>query len=126
LNEQWLPVHGWPDYEISDHGRCRSVERHVDGKLDGSGRPSRRRLAGKMLTPVIRDNGLVCFNLWRGNDYRQFAARHLVLSAFERPQPHGMRAVNKDGDLSNNHLDNLAWHYSRRVGELVRLMGAGG
>lgn len=122
MTEQWKPVPGWPEYEISDYGNCRSTERVVDGKLNSDGIPSRRRLAGKLLTPVIHDSGLVCFNLWCENDYTQFHARRLVLMAFDRPRPRGMDAVNVDGDLSNNRLDNLRWAHSASAAEIRRAM----
>lgn len=120
--ERWKPIPGWPEYEISDHGNCRSTERVVDGKLDGGGAPSKRRLAGQLLTPVIRASGLVCFNLWYENEYTQFPARRLVLMAFDRPRPRGMDAVNEDGDLSNNHLGNLKWAHSASAAEIRRTM----
>lgn len=114
---------GWPDYEVSDHGWCRSVDRLVDGKLDGNGEPSRRRAAGKLLTPIVRPNGLVCFNLWWENGYTQFPVRRLVLMAFDRPRPRGMDAVNIDGDFSNNRLSNLKWAHSPSAAVIRRAMG---
>lgn len=124
MAERWLPVPGWPEYDISDHGRCRSVERWVDGKVGSrTGEVSRRRLAGRLLTPVIRPSGLVCFNLWSGNVYTQFQARRLVLMAFDRPRPRGMDAENIDGDLSNNCLSNLEWKHSSSAAEIRRVMG---
>jgi hypothetical protein len=107
--EHWRGIPGWPDYEISDQGRARSKSRWVDGRLDANGRRSRRLVKGKLLKPVVRDSGIPCFNLWRGNDYRQFPVRRLVLLAFNRPGPRGADAVNVDGDLSNNRLGNLKW-----------------
>jgi len=124
VSEQWKPIQGWPDYEISDHGHCRSVARIVDGKLDGSGVPSKRRLTGQLLTPVIRQpSGLPCFNLWRNNEYTQFPARRLVLLAFGRMRPRGTDAVNVDGDLTNNYLGNLVWQLPEGAAEIRRALG---
>lgn len=29
MTEQWKPVVGWPGYEVSDHGRVRSLDRVI-------------------------------------------------------------------------------------------------
>lgn len=123
MSERWRRIPGWPDYEISDHGHCQSVDRVVDGKADDSGVPSKRRISGRRLTPVIRPNGLVCFNLWSDNDYTQFPARRLVLMAFVGARPRGKDAVNKDDDLNNNRLENLEWQYAPSASEIRRAMG---
>ena len=34
-NEKWLPVVGYPDYEVSDHGRVRSLTRIKDHPVNG-------------------------------------------------------------------------------------------
>ena len=110
---------------MSDWGNCRSLDRVVDGKLNGDGEPSKRLIKGALLTPRIRPDGTPCFNLWRGNDYVQIPARRLVLMTFVSPQPRGMDAKNVDGDVTNNHLTNLKWAFSERAraSSIRRLMG---
>jgi hypothetical protein len=125
LSEKWARIPGWRYYEMSDHGNCRSLERTVDGKLNGGGEPSKRLIKGALLTPRIRPDGTPCYNLWRGNDYVQIPARRLVLMTFVSPQPRGMDARNRDRDVTNNRLDNLEWAFSERAraSSIRRLMG---
>jgi hypothetical protein len=126
LDERWRVIPGWAHYEISDQGRCRSLDRDVDGKMGPrSGEVSKRHLIGRQLTPRIRPDGTPCFNLWRDNGYTQIPARRLVLIAFRSPQPRGMDAKNIDGDVTNNHLGNLTWAFSERAraSNIRRLMG---
>jgi hypothetical protein len=125
--ERWGPIPHWPTYECSDCGNCRSVDRVVDGKLDGEGNISQRFIKGALLTPRIRPDGTPCFNLWRGNDYVQIPARRLVLMTFVGPQPRGMDAINIDRNVTNNRLCNLKWGYTERSRRdaTQRLMGLG-
>jgi len=125
MSERWQLIPGWRFYEMSDYGNCRSLDRVVDGKVNGEGEISKRLIKGALLTPRIRPDGTPCFNLWHGNDYVQIPARRLVLMTFVSPQPRGMDAKNKDGDVANNRLDNLEWAFSERAraSHIRRLMG---
>lgn len=124
MTENWGRLPGWRDYEISDWGNARSLNRVVDGKLDSNGMVSKRFIRGQRLTPRLRPDGTPCFNLWRGNDYVQIPARRLVLMTFVSPQPRGMDAINKDGDVTNNHLTNLEWGFKNTgASQLRRLTG---
>lgn len=105
--ERWLPVEGWPGYEVSDHGNVRSY--HGRGWMPG------RDLA----TPVLlaghhHREGHVTVNLCRvtddgGRDRRSLCVHDLVLTAFRGPCPIGLQCCRVDGNLSNNRLSNLDW-----------------
>lgn len=95
-NEKWLPIVGFPPYEVSDHGRVRNTER------------------GNVLTPM-----------WTGQKRKQYATVRfstrplvdrkvhiLVLEAFVSWRPPGALATHSDDDTRNNRLDNLMWKSS--------------
>jgi hypothetical protein len=104
--EQWRPVVGWEGYyEVSDHGRVRSVERLVRRK-DGRTRAAPSRILG---TPFAKTGGYPVVNLWRDNKGRVEKVHRLVLAAFVGPCPEGMEGCHNDGDPTNSHLDNLRW-----------------
>lgn len=107
--EVWKPVIGWESsYEVSDHGRVRSVprwRRHsrnpdklvlVRGQLRKLFTDTDRRVFVSLSRPGV--NGRVSRMVHR-----------LVLEAFVGPCPPGMECCHFDGDSTNNHLSNLRW-----------------
>lgn len=104
--EEWRPVVGWEDlYEVSDHGRVRSLDRtthFIDGRV--------RHFKGQLLT-------LYCspgttrprVELRRGKKHRTVVVSVLVLEAFVGPRPEGLFCCHWDDDPSNNHVSNLRW-----------------
>lgn len=98
-SERWLPVPGHEGlYEVSDHGRVRSLDRVITMK---NGRKRRQR--GIVLKPV-NSNGYHCVNVGA----LRYVHR-LVLEAFVGPPPPGMETRHLDGDPHNNRLGNLKW-----------------
>lgn len=104
--EEWRPVVGYEgSYEVSDHGRVRSVERV---RRDSLNRlyvyPGRLRklynnpVTGYPQVPLL-DNGKRTLH----------AVHRLVLEAFVGPADVGKVACHNDGDRSNNHVYNLRW-----------------
>jgi hypothetical protein len=109
VSEKWLPVLDWPGYEVSDHGRARSVDRVVRG---AHGEP--KRLKGKLLSLVLAGSSkpggryYACV-LYRDGKRRQVAVHNLVLEVFVGPRPEGMWGLHRDDDPANNRLENLYW-----------------
>lgn len=109
MPERWLPVVGFEgQYEVSDHGRVRSLprvqfwRRTICGKLiEGE-----RHFSGKVLTPTPKKAGHMHVQLGRAN---RFYVHHLVLNAFVGPAPAGHECLHWDDEPSNNHLSNLRW-----------------
>jgi hypothetical protein len=92
-------------YEVSDQGRVRSVPRQVAGRGE-----SIRTLQGKILSPRVRPDGTRAVNLWRGNRYRQWPVKRIVLEVWsEREQPPGYEPKNVDDNPANNRVSNLRW-----------------
>lgn len=103
--ERWLPVVGFEGfYEVSDHGRLRSVDRHMAGK-DGT----RRFLRGRLLNPTPQNGRAAQAKLRQAGRYHYRPVRWLVLQAFVGPRPSEHQGAHGDGDPSNNRLDNLRW-----------------
>lgn len=103
--ETWLPVVGFEgQYEVSDHGRIRGVDR-IAVLSDGRRIPVR----GCILKQRQRAKGYWQVCLQRGGRPTAHVAHRLVLTAFVGPCPDGMQACHNDGDKSNNRLSNLRW-----------------
>ena len=103
MAETWKQIPGHPGYEVSDHGRVRSVDRYVE-TTNGQ----RRFYRGKMLRPGrMNDHGHVSVMLGRREGSR--CVHDLVLRAFKGPPPEGHEGLHRDGDGSNNQLSNLRW-----------------
>lgn len=104
--EEWRPVVGWPEYEVSDSGSVRSVSRTIVGK-DGRVIPK----PGRPLSTSVRDGGyLVVHFRVRASGRKSMPFVHrLVLDAFVGQCPDGMECRHKDGNAANNRLDNLVW-----------------
>lgn len=103
--ERWRPVLGEEGrYEVSDHGRVRSLNRTV---MQRHG--IERRFRGQLLRPVARGNG----HLWIYIPDRSRSVHSLVLEAFVGPRPEGMWGCHTDDDPANNHLANLRWDWPK-------------
>lgn len=116
--EQWLPVVGFEGfYEVSDHGRVRSLDRIVyfrDGR--------KRRSPGRILKPWHSDRGgYPVVGLKSPNRNRKAHVHILVLEAFVGPRPDGLACCHNDGNGLNNSLINLRWDtYSANNHDLVK------
>lgn len=94
--EEWRPVVGYEGrYEVSNHGRVRSL----------------LWAAPKILKPSASGrNGYWTVELTLpGKPPKARRVHHLVLSAFVGPKPAGMGGAHGDRDKANNRLSNLAW-----------------
>ena len=102
-NERWLPVVGYEGiYEVSDHGRVKSLARVIIAS-NGQRRPVRERIL--KAAPRPRHH----LNLHRDGICANRYVHHLVLEAFVGPRPEGMEACHWDDDPDNNNLSNLRW-----------------
>jgi hypothetical protein len=102
--EQWRPVPGYEgSYEVSDHGRVRSLDRQVPHAKYGT-----MRVRGALLQPFDA-HGRAGVTLHRGGKRRETLVHSLMLEAFVGPRPPGHEACHGDGDKGNNRLANLRW-----------------
>lgn len=98
--EKWAPIRGYDGaYEVSDHGRVRSLDR-VDS--------AQRRLRGRLLRPTTRAK-YQSVTLSSSGVHRYFYVHRLVAQAFVfNPDP-SYEVCHIDGDRLNNHASNLRW-----------------
>lgn len=106
MTEQWLPVPGYEGYyEVSDHGRVRSLPRAVQYTGRGTW-----RLRGRMLTlQSSRKSPYLRVPLSRGGKVVTTLVHRLVLETFVGPCPPGMECCHNDGNPCNNPVSNLRW-----------------
>jgi len=103
--EKWLPIRGWPAYEVSDHGRVRSYWSRGRSRrfVDRSAQP-------RVLAPARTGRvGHLKVTLVKNAQRWQVAVHVLVLRAFVGPYPRGHWALHYDGDPTNNILLNLRY-----------------
>jgi len=108
--EIWRPVVGSPDYEVSDHGRVRSIDRvKTYQRFDpptGQTLTISRRHRGRVLRPGTAESGHQIVVLGRGETR---LVHHLVLEAFVGPCPAGMECCHFNDVPADNSLGNLRW-----------------
>jgi hypothetical protein len=107
--EDWRPVVGHEgEYEVSDLGRVRSLDRERMFR-NRYGTLSRRVFKGKVLGPYPNHNGDLIVNLWKDGKMHARRVHHLVLEAFVGLRPQGTEAMHDDDAKTNNALANLSW-----------------
>lgn len=89
--EQWKPILGYENYEISDHGRIRKAN-------------------GFITTQINCKSGYETVNLSKDGTAKGFRVHRLVAHAFCPGYSDIRNTVNHiDGDISNNKASNLEW-----------------
>jgi hypothetical protein len=127
--ERWLPVVGYEgEYEVSDLGRVRSVDRTVRGDRG----PQVRR--GRVLAPGLgagrgangrsRGGPYLSLCLCRDGKRRRFNVHTLVARAFLGPLPTGQEVCHGPGGALDNRLVNLSYGtHAKNTGEDKRRDG---
>ena len=97
-DERWLPVVGYEGwYDVSDWGRVKRIKA-------GKG-----AIAGRILSPQSDGCGYLRVVLYGDEERHQFSVHRLVMAAFIGPCQEGKEVNHKDGNKSNNRLDNLEY-----------------
>ncbi|QPO16649.1 HNH endonuclease [Mycobacterium phage KashFlow] len=105
--EEWRPAPGYEGlYEVSSHGRVRSLDRTVPTRRHPGGV---RKLRGCLLKPSPSKYGHLMVSPSKDGRQKVEYIHHLVMLAFSGPRPDGMLVCHNDGDPANNRLDNLRW-----------------
>jgi len=101
LNETWLPVVGFPYYEVSNLGQVRSIDRTV---LDKNSQFRKR--TGKILAPVTSGS----YYQVMLSDRKMHLVHAIVCTAFHGPKPFPDYEVSHiDGDSHHNNATNVLW-----------------
>lgn len=103
--EIWRPIKGYEDlYEVSNLGRIKSMERFETG--NGYGEYNRKPIIKKQ---NFGTNGYLCTILTKNKIKKTFSIHRTVAVIFI-DNPNNKRCVNhRDGDKTNNSVDNLEW-----------------
>jgi len=102
--EAFKPIPGCPGYEVSDLGRVRSLDRVVVKHHFGVDREF--TLKGRLLKPRKHSQGYRFVTIGRGV---QATIHSLVMLAFVGPRAKGDWINHKNGDKSDNRLENLEY-----------------
>ena len=90
-NEKWKKVKQYPNYEISDNGRVKSILRSI----------------------IMKQNKVATYfavGLTNKNGYKTFRTHRLVAEYFVKGKSNINNVVNHiDGNKENNKFDNLEW-----------------
>ena len=105
VQEIWKDAFGYEGlYQVSDHGRMRSIDRKVINKL---GHP--RQFKGKIIFQSPDNKGYMKVGLWRDNKTTTKKVHRFVAIAFI-DNPEKLPQVNhKDGNKGNANASNLEW-----------------
>jgi hypothetical protein len=108
--ERWEPVPGYEGlYEVSDHGRVRSLDRLQDAR-NRYGAMTRLLKGGIIKPSAHRDWGHQRVGLRRNGKKQRFMVHRLVGLVFLPPAPPEKPLVlHRDGNPANNHVSNLYW-----------------
>ena len=115
IGEAWRPIPGWEGlYEVSDHGRVKSLSRIVAHSRGGL-----RRIRERILALQMVDNKYSEVSLYREGSKINRRVHILVLETFVGPCPPWAEACHADDDKRNNHLSNLRWDtHGRNMGDM--------
>lgn len=103
MNEIWKDIPGYVGtYQISNLGRVRSIPRTI---IDKNG--TEKNLPGKILSVAKYSNGYCFVGLANDGITKQQMIHRLVLLAFVASSD--LEVNHKDGNKSNNALDNLEY-----------------
>ena len=98
-NERWKPILGYEGmYEISDHGRVKSLDR-----FDGRG----RWIKGRIMTPTVNKSGYYHVDLCKDGKRTCSKVHRLVARAFCEGYAPGLLVCHNDGNPLNNHYTNV-------------------
>lgn len=108
MEEVWKEVIYYEDYyEVSNFGRVRSLDRYVNGRWGDT------FIKGRVLKQITNKDGYKGVNLTKDGKYKYFLIHRIVAEAFI-PNPNNYRCViHKDGNVSNNWVENLEWSTDR-------------
>lgn len=120
--ERWLPAVGYEGlYEVSNHGRVRSLDKVVRGSY---GSKMLKRSCVRKLHKT--KDGYMSLQLMKDGKRRYRLVHRLVLESFVGPCPPGYECRHfPDKDPANNRLTNLSWGTPQQNGRDKTTHGTG-
>lgn len=101
--EIWKQIKDYPDYEVSNLGRVKSIDRFI---TDTIGR--KRYYQSKILSPIIR-KGYYHVNLYNNKGIKIYRVNRIVAFVFIENINNKPFVNHIDGIKSNNRVENLEW-----------------
>jgi hypothetical protein len=110
IKERWVPIKGYPNYEVSNHGRVRSLDHTVECNSRW-GTPRQMLVKGMLLkASPTHEFGYLEVKLCHGGVCKTHRVHQLVARAFLGKPPKGKTQVlHADDDPTNAHVLNLSW-----------------
>jgi len=104
-SEDWRPVVGYEGvYEVSTHGRVRSVDRR---QLCESG--FEKTYQGRILSPFYSKKGYASVTISVSGRHKNIMVHRMVAEAFIANPKHLPCVDHVDTNVNNNHVENLRW-----------------
>lgn len=105
--EIWKTIKGFENYEVSNYGNVRSLERTITSKKWGyqkiKGRVLKKNISGRYETVILSSN----------NKIKSFLVHRLVCIAFVDNKQEKPEVNHIDGNKMNNNYLNLEWCTSK-------------
>lgn len=103
--EIWVDIHGYEgSYQVSDHGRVRSLDREVKHPRWGT-----MKRKGKLLKPVYNSDGYAGVFLYSEGKSRRASVHRLVAEHFIDNPKHESEVNHINEDKRDNSVQNLEW-----------------
>lgn len=106
-NEQWKSIPNFDNYEASNYGRIRSIDRDITQLR--CKRQYTRKMKGRIIKPRIQNNGYLIVWLRREGVTKAISVHRLVATTFLQSQNADFEINHKDGNKTNNAISNLEW-----------------
>ena len=103
-NEIWKVIPNYENYEASNFGRIRSIDRVV--KRD---RYTTRKIKGKILQQFAKNSGYLQVNLSKNSKIETKTVHRLVAITFLENTNNYTDVNHKDENKHNNNVSNLEW-----------------
>lgn len=114
MSEEWhdiLGYEGW--YQVSNQGNVKRIM------------PGRRTRPNRLLRRTRGGDGYEHVSLYKHGKEGRASVHFLVCQAFHGPRPDGFEVNHKDGDRTNNRVDNLEWvTHSENTHHAIHVLGA--
>ena len=105
MEEIWIDIKGYEGlYQVSNLGRVKSLER-----IASQGKRGQRSIGEKIKTPRPNKKGYLKVMLSKDNIQKGYFVHRLVGIAFLENKDMKPQINHKDGDVTNNCVNNLEW-----------------
>lgn len=120
FNEEWKPIAGYEDYEVSNYGNVRSKERYITQY--GHKKTYTRLMKCHQLKQEKLNSGYFVVQLSKNGKKKAMTVHRLVACAFLGESK--LDVNHKDGNKHNNRVDNLEYmSRSANIEHSYRVLG---